>query len=224
MTKPKDFKIPFTKNTAKITLENKTLFIPPNTDTSSFTFPAWNDTALFGNNHPVYVEFCSGNGEWIIEKAIKNPLINWVAVEIRFDRIRKIWSKIQNNKLSNLSLIFGDARIFSKQFAQNNSISRLYVNFPDPWPKKRHAKHRVINDQLFLDASRILTADGSFIFVTDDSDYSNIFVEHVNRFSHLFTHKAPLTSAPPSDYGTSFFDTLFRSQGKSIHYHEMIKT
>lgn len=222
MVKPKDFRIPFTRECPSVVLEDRVLFIPPLAGLHAFTMPSWEDPSLFGNTHPVQVEFCSGNGTWIIEKAHENPHLNWVAVEIRFDRVRKIWSKAKNEGIQNLVIVFGDARLFAHHYVANQSISALYINFPDPWPKKRHIKHRIISDPLFVDAHSMLSSLGSFIFVTDDEDYSTYFLEHANRFSEQFTlssHKC----APPDDYGTSFFDELFRSQGKSILYHEVLR-
>lgn len=224
MVKPKDFKIPFARSSAHVELQDKVLFLPPQCDLNAFSLPDWSSPALFNNTNPIHVEFCSGNGSWIIEKALSSPNINWIAVEIRFDRVRKIWSKAKNFNLTNLLVVFGDARVFSQKYISPSSISSLYINFPDPWPKKRHAKHRIISPSFFENAHSILQEDGRSIFVTDDQEYSNLFLELESSYHHLFRNENSLGyTAPPSSYGTSFFDSLFRSQGKPIFYHELRK-
>lgn len=224
MVKPKDFRVPFTRDFAHVELADRVLFIPPQCDLKAFSFPDWNSSNVFGNDNPVHVEFCSGNGTWIIEKALANPQCNWVAAEIRFDRVRKIWSKAKNLNLPNLLIVFGDARTFGKEYVPNSSISALYINFPDPWPKKRHAKHRIISDSFMQDASVMIKPEGKLVFVTDDEDYSNLFLEHAQRCIDRFTPICPEGKMiPPAEYGTSFFEELFRSQGKPILYHELTK-
>ena len=68
-------------------------------------FPALD--LLFGNQNPTHVEYCSGNGEWVIERALSHPGLNWIAVEKKFNRVRKIHSKSHNHGLKNLSIIAG---------------------------------------------------------------------------------------------------------------------
>lgn len=183
---------------------------------SSYIFPGFE--TLFGNNNPVFVEFCSGNGHWLIEKAIRHPEINWVAVEKRFDRMKKIWSKIKNHQLQNVLVAFGEGFFISSHFFQAGSVSRVFVNFPDPWPKNKHAKNRIISPSFLQEISRILVNDGLFIFVTDALSYSQLFLSFKDN-PLAQTLPSPGYTEPPTDYGTSFFDSLFKSQGKPIFYH-----
>lgn len=218
MVQPKNFRFPFLKESASISLHDGMLFIPPQIQTESYTFPGWN--ACFENEAPVHVEFCSGNGSWILDKAKAFPSINWVAVEKRFDRVRKIWSKKVNYGLKNVLIVFGDARVFMKECMPEKSIERLYINFPDPWPKRRHSKHKIISDALFQEAKHVIIPDGTLIFVTDDDPYSSFFIECSERNRSLYK-QAEEKKDVPEDYGTSFFHELFVSQGKTIHYHEI---
>jgi tRNA (guanine-N7-)-methyltransferase len=80
--KPEDLKAPFTWNARKVMIEDRILYIPTRCETyDDFSFPGWSAPDLFGNDNPVHIEYCSGNGAWIAEKAVGNPNINWVAVE-----------------------------------------------------------------------------------------------------------------------------------------------
>ena len=141
--KPKQLKPPCSWEDRRVILDDGILFVPDYFDAyDSFTFPGWDSPEVFGTQRPVHVEFCSGNGTWIAEKAQQHPDVNWVAIEIRFDRVRKIWSKKKNLGLDNLFVVCGEGLRSSHHYFPEGSVDTVYVNFPDPWPKKRHAKHR----------------------------------------------------------------------------------
>lgn len=218
MVQPKNFQFPFSKDSARILLHEGVLFIPPQVKTHDACFPEWSH--CFTHEAPLHVEFCSGNGTWIIEKARAFPSFHWVAVEKRFDRVRKIWSKRENEHISNLLIVFGDARVFMKDCVPAHSIDRLYINFPDPWPKRRHTKHKIISDSFFHESRRVVKSDGQLIFVTDDPDYSSHFIELSQQNASTWKRRAEKEDVP-LEYGTSFFHSLFASQGKKIHYHEI---
>ncbi len=224
------FRIPFSQETSCVTISDRILFIPPKIDRRNFTFPGWDSEEVFGQErrlNPIAVEFCSGNGQWILEKAQKNPDWNWVAVEKRFDRVRKMWVRMKNLGIHNLFIVFGEALAYSTSYIPSRSIQSLYINFPDPWPKARHVKNRIISPLLLSESARMVAKEGKFIFVTDDESYSTWFLEQYelwNRGSFSIKEGSNLVGTPPMDYGTSFFDTLFRQKGKSIYYHERIRT
>ncbi len=222
--KPKDFKYPFRWEERRPLLEGRVFYVPDYyQEHHLFPFPPFEDPQLFGNTNPVHLEYCSGNGTWIVEKARSNPHLNWVAVEWDFERVRKIASKACNAKLSNLFVISGEALTFTKHYLPKGALEQVYVNFPDPWPKKRHAKHRLFRLPFILEVARALKPGGFGTFVTDDIPYSEQICE-VLLESKLWNPLMP----PPyykkeaAGYGTSFFDTLFRAQGKEIRFLEWI--
>lgn len=224
--KPEDFKPPHPKEERRIYIYDRVWFIPNNRlpSANTFHFPGWEHTDFFGNTNPVCVEYCSGNGAWIAAKAQQNPHINWVAVEMKFDRVRKIWSKIKNHNLSNLIVICGEAMAATKAYFKADSINDIYINFPDPWPKKRHIKNRLIQDDFVEEVRRILANARSLTFVTDDAPYSEWFIETLARNPGFTSaHPAPFYLTESSDYGTSYFDELWRSKGKVIRYHSYVK-
>src|SRR5580700_9513896 len=118
-------------------------------------YPLPSFSSLFEKEAPVAIEYCSGNGEWIIEKAKAHPEYNWIAVEKRIDRVRKIWARGKNAHLKNLLTVFGEAKTFTEHYLRESSISRVYINFPDPWPKNRHAKHRLVQKSFALLLKRV---------------------------------------------------------------------
>lgn len=225
LMKPEDLKSPFSWDKRHILIKDRVWYVPEYyANYDEFTFPGWDHVDLFGNKNPVCVEYCSGNGAWIAAKAQENPHLNWVAVEMKFGRARKIWSKIQNLQLKNLIVVVGEGFIVTNNYFPKNSISQVYVNFPDPWPKKRHWKHRIIQTKFLTEMSRILELDGVMTFVTDDFDYSvwtiDTFLNHAD-FASCHPEKHFVTEFP--NYGNSYFEDLWREKGKVIRYHQFRK-
>jgi tRNA (guanine-N7-)-methyltransferase len=179
----------------------------------------WSDKRLFNQSNPVMIEYCSGNGEWICDRAEQNPELNWVAVEKRFDRSRKIWSRMHRKNLSNLYIICGEAKIATQYYLPKKSISKVFINFPDPWPKPRHAKNRLITAD-FLQAMKEVTQDKcQATFVTDDPVYLNQILDEI-KLSESWTHllESPHYTLNFPNYGKSFFGDLWTQKGRVIHY------
>lgn len=224
--KPNDLKPPFPKREdRRVAIEDRVWYVPDmDEEDDSFVFPGWDHPDLFGNNHPVCVEYCSGNGAWIAEKAKENPNINWVAVEIRFMRTRKIWSKIKNYNLDNLIVICGEGMYATKKYFPKSSIHHVYVNFPDPWPKRRHAKNRIIQSDFVKEMERITVSGGELTLVTDDENYSEQMIEVVSANpSYQSNFPDPYFVTDTKNYGASWFEILWREKGKLIRFHQFSK-
>lgn len=220
--KPKDLKSRYSWEERKVYIEDSVLFIPNFSDYEAFTFPGWE--GIFQNQNPVNVEFCSGNGMWIINKAQEFPLINWVAVDLDFDRVRKIWAKVRNYNLNNLFVVCGDANLAVKHYFPKNSIENVFINFPDPWPKNTHAKKRLVQREFMQGVIDCMKGGGTFTLTTDDIDYSNRAVDVLTKldgFKSLFDQ--PFYTIDIPGYGSSYFEQLWRSRGKEIRYHQFTK-
>ena len=196
-------------------LINRVFFLPPYYS-GEWDLLSWNDSQLFDNDHPVHIEYCSGNGEWIIDRAMRYPQFNWVAVEKKFKRVCKIYAKREKRQLENLVIVAGDAVILTKHCLALDSVSATYINFPDPWPKKRHAKHRLIQECFIRKLSRIVLPNGKLILVTDHSDY---FQQMKTEIEEVTTWKiAPIAPEFEEEYGSSYFSRLWRSKGLPIQF------
>lgn len=221
--KPKNFTVPFAWNDRRVVIHDRVWYIPQITSESTppFEFQGWGQSDFFENNLPVHVEYCSGNGAWIAAKAAMNPMINWVAVERKFARVRKIWGKIKSLGLSNLIVVCGEACYATKNFFPSNSVQQIYINFPDPWPKRHHAKNRLIQPEFVEEMSRILTDKGKLTVVTDDKNFSSWTIKILESNEHISSaFPEPFYVNEMQDYGTSYFDQLWREKGRSILYHQ----
>jgi len=208
MKTAKDLKIPFSWEERRPILMERFFYIPAEYNYSKEDFP------FFADDKPVIIEYCSGNGEWIGDRARQNPQFNWIAVEKRFDRARKIWLKTYREGIENLMVVCGEALVFTRFYAPTN-VSEIYVNFPDPWPKRRHAKHRLIQAEFLQAVLAIVRPGGQAICVTDDRDYSN---EMIREFEKCPEWKFLFNVNEWPSYGRSFFNHLWLQRGRTIHY------
>ncbi len=223
--KSTDLKPPFDWDDRKVMIHDRIWFVPMiHAPHHEFTFPGWNHPDLFGNQNPIHVEYCSGNGGWIIDQAIKNPEINWVAVEIKFYRVSKIWAKIKNLNLPNLVVVCGEGLNATRKYFPSNTIAKSFINFPDPWPKKKHAKNRLVQLDFTGEVARILNEDGTFTLVTDDPNYSEQMIEMLRQSAAFRSEYAsPYYRTDVENYGSSFFEEFWRSRGKVIRFHHFRK-
>ncbi len=118
-------------------------------------------SSVFGNSNPIHVEIGMGKGKFIIESARKNPDINYIGIE-RFDSVLvRAIQKLDRENLANLRILKVDAECIDQLFV--NEITELYLNFSDPWPKKKHEKRRLTStyflnkyENIFKDEQRIV--------------------------------------------------------------------
>lgn len=103
---------------------------------------------VFKNNNPIYLEIGMGKGQFLINMALNNPNINFIGIE-KFDSVMvRTLEKMENYKLTNIKVIKIDAIDILEVF--DNEISKIYLNFSDPWPKRRHSKKR-LTSEIFLE-------------------------------------------------------------------------
>ena len=101
---------------------------------------------IFGNDKNSALEIGFGEGEFIVEVAKNNPNWNYLGIEIKYFRYKKALKLVLNQNIRNIKLIHFDADLAVEQVFAANIFDRVYINFPDPWPKDRHKKHRIINN------------------------------------------------------------------------------
>lgn len=137
----------------------------------------WNK--LFNNTNPIHIEIGCGKGKFISELAKNNPNINYIAIE-KFDSVLlRCLEKVMKEDLDNLKLCIIDASIIDTYFS-DNEVSRIYLNFSDPWPKKCHAKRRLTSSNFLESYKKILTNDGDINFKTDNRGLFEYSLESLN--------------------------------------------
>jgi len=216
--KPKDVRYPYSFDERRPHLEDRLLFVPEHYQSHrDFEMPLLSQ--IFSNDNPVALEFCSGNGQWILDRAEGDREKNWIAVEKQFKRSRKITAKMHNRQLDNVMVVSGEGLTFASNYLPDSVVDEIYVNFPDPWPKDRHAKHRIVQLPFANECRRILKPNGTILLVTDHPTYAEQMIDVMREAEGIeFVYEAPHFITNCTDYGPSFFDSLWRSKGRTIHF------
>ena len=121
----------------------------------------------FGNDHPIHIEIGSGKGQFVSEMAKKNPDINYIGIEIQTSVIVVALEKALAAQVPNLQLLHIDGGTVTDYF-EDGEVDRIYLNFSDPWPKKRHAKRRLTHEDFLKAYEQVLPLEGEIHFKTDN--------------------------------------------------------
>ena len=127
--------------------------------------------SLFRENQLLEVELGSGDGSFLVEYARQHPTHNFIGVERLLGRIRKMERKGHRVGLVNLRGVRIESSYFLQYLLPAHSAAALHIYFPDPWPKRKHRRHRLINDQFPALAYSALAPGGEVYLRTDDEDY-----------------------------------------------------
>ncbi|MCD7894864.1 MAG: tRNA (guanosine(46)-N7)-methyltransferase TrmB [Erysipelotrichaceae bacterium] len=140
---------------------------------------------LFDNDHPIYIEIGMGKGDFIIENALRYPEINFIGIEKYPSVLVKAVKKLDEVKLDNLKIINVDANNLNDIFAENE-VDRIYLNFSDPWPKRKHAKRRLTAKSFLEIYKHILKNNGEIILKTDNRILFEYTLLSMNQFGMNF--------------------------------------
>lgn len=121
----------------------------------------------FEKVQPLHIEVGSGKGRFIVEMAKAHPEINYISIEIQTSVIVSVLELQLEAQLPNLQILHADGRNLNQYF-EPGEVSRVYLNFSDPWPKKRHEKRRLTSADFIKQYEEILVADGEIHFKTDN--------------------------------------------------------
>jgi tRNA (guanine-N7-)-methyltransferase len=153
---------------------------------------------IFSRTAPLVLEIGSGMGETTAEIAQQNPAIDFIAVEVHGPGVGSLLKKIDSLGLTNLRVIRHDAAEVLEKMIGESSLAGLHLFFPDPWPKKRHHKRRLVQPPFAALIARKLSPGGYFHAATDWPEYA-AQIEEVFSSNSLFNKefheikKRPLT-------------------------------
>lgn len=126
---------------------------------------------IFTQAGPLEVELGCGDASFLIEYARLHPQKNFIGVERLLGRIQKLDKKGRRHGLANLCGVRIESTYFLKYLLPSHSATALHIYFPDPWPKKKHRRHRLIGESFPALARNALVAGGTVFLRTDDADY-----------------------------------------------------
>lgn len=141
---------------------------------------------VFGNKHPLHIEAGTGKGRFIIGMAKANPHINYIGIELFDSVIVTALETIleEKNGVPNLRLLKVNAKKIADYF-EKGEVDRLYLNFSDPWPKKRHAKRRLTHESFLKLYERVLPEKGEIHFKTDNRKLFEYSLTSISEYGML---------------------------------------
>ena len=164
---------------------------------------------LFPQSQPLEVELGSGDGSFLVAYAKLHPGKNFIGVERLLGRIRKTDRKGRRAELTNLRGVRIESTYFLEYLLPAHAAAAIHVYFPDPWPKRKHRRHRLINER-FTELARQALAPGGVVWLrTDDADY---FAQMTAVFAASPHFRAVETPAELSAVTTDF-ERGFNAQG-----------
>ena len=166
------------------------------------------------------LEIGCGNGKFIVELAMNNKDKYFVGIEYSYKAAKKAVSKAYKRNIKNLTIIFGEANnVIDKYLKEKYYFDKIYLNFPDPWPKKKHAHRRIFTRSFLYKMHTILKDDGIFYSVTDDDNYAleimNPIYKEAENFRNVldseYVHKL-------EGYGVTLYEEKMRAVGHNIYF------
>jgi tRNA (guanine-N7-)-methyltransferase len=173
---------------------------------------------LFNSPQPLNLEIGCGIGDFVVQLAKKNPQQNYIAIDIFNRGCDKTCRRIDEAELTNVRILRTEARSLLLRHVKPESLSAIYINCPDPWPKKRHRKRRLVNSDFLKIALYCLEEGGHFNFSTDFVDYGIEVVELLLAEPGFSNCHATAYVHELGDYPISKYMKRFLDLGQPIYY------
>ena len=172
---------------------------------------------LFGNDQPVEMEIGTGKGTFLTEQAKARPDVNFFGIEWARWYWRYASDRLRRHNCLNARTVRAEANFFLTEFVQDASLSVLHIYFPDPWPKARHHKRRLIQEPFLRQIERTLIPGGRLQIVTDHQEYFEQ-IEAVVKQSNLsiIDYNRPGSAAEGEFVGTNF-ERKYRREGRPFY-------
>lgn len=175
-----------------------------------------NFAEIFGNTNKTIVEIGFGSGHATYKIASDNPETNYLAIDVFTTGVAKLLSNIDAGRITNIRIIEHDAVSILLHNIADNSVAGFHIFFPDPWPKKRHHKRRLLQlDKINLMAQKLING-GYLYFVTDWENYAESALEQLQLCPALKTDN-PSFAAKTTWRPETSFEKKARAAGRNIY-------
>ena len=177
--------------------------------------------SIFNNNKPIHIEIGTGKGNFIINKAINNPNINFIGIEKVDSIIARCLQKIPDN-LNNLKIVRGNALEIEEYFKKE--VDTLYLNFSDPWPKKKWYKRRLTSNIFLEKYDKVFKGIPRIVQKTDNRDLFEYSVVSLSTYGYkIIDLSFDLHNSHIEDNIMTEYEEKFSKKGNNIYYLEAIK-
>jgi len=177
---------------------------------------------IFDNDHPMEIDLGCGDGTFLIEMAKHYPERNFLGIERLLGRVRGVCKKIHDLGLTNAKVLRLESQYTLEWLLAESTVSRLHLLCPDPWPKAKHHRRRLVQQNFLTILQKTLTSNGEFLFKTDHPEYFEWVCEEMETFQANGGKFSPLPWPDDGEEGSFFypktdFQRQWESQGKVIH-------
>lgn len=174
---------------------------------------------LFGPNAPVYLEIGFGNGETLATMAEAHPERRYLGVEVHRPGVGHLLLELDRRKLANVRVLRQDAVELLAQGLPAASLDGVYLFFPDPWPKQRHHKRRILNPAFVASLARVLRPGGTFHAATDWTPYAEQMLAVLTQAAPIFVNAAPAGGycERPAERPETKFERRGQRLGHAVH-------
>lgn len=174
---------------------------------------------VFGNDGPLALEIGCGTGDFVAKTAADAPDVNFIAIDYYNKGCFKTCRRLERHELTNVRVLRVEARQFIKEHVAKGSLAAIYINCPDPWPKKKHRKRRLVNRQFMEFLLPYLAPAGEFTFATDFEDYGRDVAGMLPGVEGLENCLAPdLYRRELPGYHLSKYMLKFLAEGHRIYF------
>ena len=164
---------------------------------------------LFDQPEPITLEIGFGRGEALLDEARTCPRSNVLGIEVYRPALFSVLRQAEQFGIENIRLIAGDAAVLLPQFP-DDSLQQIRILFPDPWPKRRHQKRRLLQDPFVAECARCLTPGGALHLATDWANYAQ-------QIELILTNAACWRRIPnPPNRPRTYFEKRGQNQGHDI--------
>lgn len=171
---------------------------------------------IFQNSNPIHLEIGMGKGNFLIDMAKKNPNINFVGVEKYPSIVCRALEKLEEEKLFNIRILCIDAKELADIF--DKEIDVIYLNFSDPWPKKRHAKRRLTSPLFLQIYDKVFKKDKVIIQKTDNEGLFESSIINLTSYGYIIEDISLDLANSGKDTSLTEYEVKFRNQGIKINY------
>lgn len=176
---------------------------------------------LFNNNNPIHLEIGMGKGNFIIKMALKYPNINFIGLELHTNVIARACKKLENLEINNLKLINANASELNEIFAKE--IDLIYLNFSDPWPKKRNIKRRLTSEVFLNIYDSIFKNNKEIKLKTDNTNLFEYSIVSLSNFGYKIQDISLDLANTDIDNIETEYESKFKSKGINILYFDATK-
>ena len=187
-------------------------------DLAHLDFPSSSER-LFGRDGPLVMEVGFGDGGFLAHLAKAHPAWNLLGAEVSTGSVTRAFKRMRRERITSVRLYLGHARFVVRNLMPRHSLHRVYVNFPDPWPKKRHHERRLLRASFFRLLSTRLTDGGALWFTTDHAEYFAFALDEARATGFFAVEQKP----PPLPTLQTKYARKWRAQAIPIQHATFTK-